>query len=194
MARILLRISIVFVAAFLRLLTRITAIIERIYFPGRLKVDVHAMDLSVQCEGRAYVNGTKNIRIGKRCRLGRETEFETAGDGQIYLGDDIRINRGCTLVSYAQIFIDDYVIIGEYVTIRDANHGMSREEPMRYQKHTSSPVHIGRDVWIGRGSCILPGVTIGEGSVIGANSVVTENIPPFSIVAGSPAKVIKKRP
>ena len=77
--------------------------------------------------------------------------------------------------------------------IRDANHGMSCREPMRYQPHTSAPIHIDRDVWIGRGTCILPGVHIGEGSVIGANSVVNKNIPPYTVAAGIPAKVIKKR-
>jgi len=64
---------------------------------------------------------------------------------------------------------------------------------MRYQEHTSAPIHIGRDVWIGRGACILPGVTIGEGAVIGANSVVTKDIPDFAMAAGVPAKVIKIR-
>ncbi|UCD33762.1 MAG: acyltransferase, partial [Desulfobacterales bacterium] len=87
----------------------------------------------------------------------------------------------------------DWTIVGEFVSIRDANHGMERGEPMRYQPHTSKPIRIGRDVWIARGSCILPGVTIGEGSIIAANSVVTKDIPPYSIAAGVPARVIKNR-
>ena len=109
------------------------------------------------------------------------------------MGEDTRLNRGCTLTSYSQIVVGDFTIIGEFVTIRDANHGMKRGEPMRYQAHETRPIHIGRDVWIGRGSCILPGVAIGEGSVIGANSVLTRDIPSYSIAAGIPAKVIKKR-
>ena len=70
---------------------------------------------------------------------------------------------------------------------------MKRGKPMRYQLHTSEPIHIGRDVWIGRGSLILPGVTIGEGAVIGANSVVTKDVPDFGIAAGVPARMIKMR-
>ena len=166
---------------------------RRIYLTARLAADISDMDYSVQCDGRVHVSGTANIKLGKRCRLGMEVELRTVEAGQIQIGEDTRLNRGCTLTSYAQIRIEDFTIIGEFVSIRDANHGLKRGEPMRYQPHTCEPILIGRDVWIGRGSCILPGVTIGEGAVIGANSVVTRDIPDFAIAAGVPAKVIKIR-
>ena len=166
---------------------------RRIYLTARLAADVSDMDFSVQCDGRVHVSGTANIKLGKRCRLGMEVELRTVEAGHIQIGEDTRLNRGCTLTSYAQIRIDDFTIIGEFVSIRDANHGLKRGEPMRYQPHTCEPILVGRDVWIGRGSCILPGVTIGEGAVIGANSVVTRDVPDFAIAAGAPAKVIKMR-
>ncbi|MFC1880345.1 acyltransferase [Thermodesulfobacteriota bacterium] len=166
---------------------------RRIYLTARLAADVSDMDFSVQCDGRVHVSGTANIKLGKRCRLGMEVELRTVEAGHIQIGEDTRLNRGCTLTSYAQIRIDDFTIIGEFVSIRDANHGLRRGEPMRYQPHTCKPILVGRDVWIGRGSCILPGVTIGEGAVIGANSVVTRDVPDFAIAAGVPAKVIKMR-
>ena len=166
---------------------------RRIYLTARLAADVSDMDFSVQCDGRVHVSGTANIKLGKRCRLGMEVELRTVEAGHIQIGEDTRLNRGCTLTSYAQIRIDDFTIIGEFVSIRDANHGLKRGEPMRYQPHTCKPILVGRDVWIGRGSCILPGVTIGEGAVIGANSVVTRDVPDFAIAGGVPAKVIKMR-
>jgi acetyltransferase-like isoleucine patch superfamily enzyme len=166
---------------------------RRIYFTARLAADVSDMDFSVQCDGRVHVSGTANIKLEKRCRLGMDVELRTVDAGRIQIGEDTRLNRGCTLTSYARISIGDFTIIGEFVSIRDANHGLKRGEPMRYQPHTCEPILIGRDVWIGRGSCILPGVTIGEGAVIGANSVVTRDIPGFAIAAGVPAKVIKIR-
>jgi acetyltransferase-like isoleucine patch superfamily enzyme len=166
---------------------------RRIYFTARLSADISDMDFSVQCDGRVHVSGTANIELAKRCRLGMDVELRTVDAGRIHIGEDTRLNRGCTLTSYAQISIGDFTIIGEYVSIRDANHGLQRGEPMRYQPHTFEPIHIGRDVWIGRGSCILPGVTIGEGAVIGANSVVTSDVPDFGIAAGVPARVIKIR-
>ena len=166
---------------------------RRIYLTARLAADISDMDYSVQCDGRVHVSGTANIKLAKRCRLGMDVELRTVETGHIQIGEDTRLNRGCTLTSYAQIFIGDFTIIGELVSIRDANHGLKRGEPMRYQPHTCEPIHIGRDVWIGRGSCILPGVTIGEGAVIGANSVVTKDVPDFGIAAGVPARVIRIR-
>ena len=166
---------------------------RRIYFTAQLSADVKDMDFSVLCDGRVHVSGTANIKLGQRCRLGMDVELRTIETGRIQIGEDTRLNRGCTLTSYAQIGIGDFTIIGEFVSIRDANHGLARGEPMRYQPHTFEEIHIGRDVWIGRGSCILPGVTIGEGAVIGANSVVTKDVPDFGIAAGVPARVIKMR-
>ena len=166
---------------------------RRIYFTARLAAGISDLDFSVQCDGRVHVSGTANIKLGKRCRLGMEVELRTVEAGRIHIGEDTRLNKGCTLTSYAQIRIGDFTIIGEFVSIRDANHGLMRGKPMRYQPHTSKPILIGRDVWIGRGSCILPGITIREGAVIGANSVVSKDVPAYSIAAGIPAKVIKMR-
>lgn len=177
----------------IKLVRPITPIWKRIYYTSVLAANVSNMDYSVQCDGYVRVNGTGNISLGKRCRLGRDTELSAIEKGRIHLGDDTRLNQGCTIVSYSEVSIGDFTIIGEYVSIRDANHGMERDKPMRYQKHTSQSIRIGRDVWIGRGCCILPGVTIGEGSVIGANSVINKDIPPYSIAAGVPAKIIRKR-
>jgi acetyltransferase-like isoleucine patch superfamily enzyme len=165
---------------------------RRVFYTASLMAHVADMDVSVQCDGPVYASGTKRIRIGKRCRIGRDTELRTMGGGQIHIGDDVRISRGCTLVAYSGIYLDSFSIVGEYSSIRDANHGMERGENMRFQQHTSEPIRIGQNVWIGRGCCLLPGITIGEGAVIGANSVVTKDIPADSVAAGSPAKILKK--
>ena len=178
---------------FFKLSDSLRAIWRRIYFTARLAAQIKEMDFSVKCDGPVWISGTASIKLGKRCRLGMDVELRTVEDGRIQIGEDTRLNRGCTLTSYAQIRIEDFTIIGEFVSIRDANHGLKRGEPMRFQPHTCEPILIGRDVWIGRGSCILPGVTIGEGAVIGANSVVNRDIPEFAIAAGVPAKVIKMR-
>jgi acetyltransferase-like isoleucine patch superfamily enzyme len=165
----------------------------RIYYTLRLMARVRNMDASVQCDGPVTVGGTAAITIGSRCRIGAATELQTNEGGSIVLGSDVRINRGCTIVSYSNVTIGNFAILGEYVTIRDANHGMKTHKPIRYQPHVAEPIAIGSDVWIGRGACILPGVTIGRGAVIGANSVVTHDIPEFSIAAGIPAQVIRQR-
>jgi len=60
-------------------------------------------------------------------------------------------------------------------------------------EHKKSLINIGNDVWIGANACILPGVTVHDGAVVGAGAVVTKDVPPFAIVAGAPAKIIKFR-
>jgi len=166
---------------------------HRLYYTLRLMARVGAMDITVQCDGPVSVSGTGTITIGSRCRIGAHTELQANESGRIVLGSDVRINRGCTIVSYSHVAIGNCSIIGEYVTIRDANHGMDPSAPMRWQPHTSAPVTIGEDVWIGRGACILAGVSIGCGAVIGANSVVTHTVPDMCIAAGIPAQIIRQR-
>ena len=181
------------VAFFTRFILPISYFWRRVYCTALLNGKVKNSDISVICDGNVHVTGTKNISIGKRCRLGTDTELRTVENGNIRLANEIRINRGCTITSYSNVSIGNFTIIGEYTSIRDANHGMLKNTPMKFQTHSSSPIRIGCDVWIGRGSCILPGVSIGDGSVIGANSVVTKDIPPGVIAAGVPAVVIRER-
>jgi acetyltransferase-like isoleucine patch superfamily enzyme len=150
---------------------------------------VHA---STQFDGPVLVAGPVTLSLGPGCRLGTGVHFDTPS-GSITVGSHVRINAGCVLVSYARITIGDDCLIGEYVSIRDANHGMSVGLPMRLQAHRSAPVAIGRNVWIGRGSVVLMGVTIGDGAVVAANSVVSRDVPADAIVGGAPAKLIRMR-
>ena len=86
---------------------------------------------------------------------------------------------------------------GKFVTITDNSHGKSEIEsiklpPYKRVLHSIGPVIIGDSVWIGDKVTILPNVTIGKNSVIAANSVVTKNVPDNCVVAGVPAKIIKR--
>ena len=87
------------------------------------------------------------------------------------------------------------VMIGEELIAISRNHEFSNTEvPMRLQGfQKDQPIIIEDDVWIGSRVIILPGVTVGKGSIIGAGSVVTKNVLPYTIVAGNPANVIRKR-
>lgn len=167
--------------------------LPRHLYTARFMARLPGTDPSTQCDGPVRVIGTGRIALGKGCRIGRECEFTTEETGKIILEDNVRINRGTTLASYAQVRIGTFAIIGEFTSIRDANHGTEMGTPMRLQPHTATPITIGRDVWIGRGCCILPGVTIGDGAIIGANSVVTKDIPPHTLAAGAPATVLRER-
>lgn len=133
------------------------------------------------------------VALGERCRLGRGVYLETTGEGKITLGENVRVNAGCFIVSYEEVSIGRDCLIGEYVSIRDADHGIEPDRPIRTQPHISAPIEIGRDVWIARGSVILKGVRIGDGAVVAANSVVTKDAPSMAVVGGVPARVIKWR-
>src|SRR5690606_10031801 len=61
------------------------------------------------------------------------------------------------------------------------------------ERRRGKPVAIGNDVWIGHGAVVMPGVSIGDGAVVGANAVVTKDVPPYHIVAGAPARVLRPR-
>jgi len=166
---------------------------QRILYLTLAKIRLSNLSATVQVDGPIQILGSANIKIGGRSRISRQVELGTEETGHIRIGENVRINRGSTIFSYAGVTIGDHCMIGEFVTIRDANHGIAPEEPIRSQPHNSKKINIGKDVWIGRGVVVLPGVTIGDGCVVGANSVVTKDIEPGMIAVGSPAKVIKKR-
>jgi len=108
----------------------------------------------------------------------------------IKVGKNVLINYDCVLLDTAEIRIGDNVLIGPGTKIVTAKHPLNAEE-RRDWTVSGSPIRIEEDVWIGAGAVILPGVTIGARSVVGAGSVVTKDVPPDSVVAGNPAKIIR---
>ena len=143
-------------------------------------------------EGCPEIHGTGQISFGKYLYLYRELYLETQEQGQILLGDQVVLSRGVHLVSFASIQIGHGTMIGEYTSVRDANHRMMKDHLSRYAGHNSAPIVIGTNVWIGRGVTILAGVTIGDNVVIGANAVVNKDIPPNTLAVGVPARSVKQ--
>lgn len=150
--------------------------------------------VTTQFDGPVRTGGSRiRLELGMHCRIGREAYLDTPEGGNIRVGPHTRINSGTVIVAYHEMSIGSDCLIGEFVTIRDANHGTGPGEPMRLQAHDGAPITIGDDVWIARGAVILKGVTIGDGAVVAANSVVTKDVPARAIVGGIPAKVIRMR-
>lgn len=111
----------------------------------------------------------------------------------VTLGDYSGI--GINAKIYGECHIGNYVMMGEDVTIITRNHAFARTDiPMMQQGFDKNrAVVIDDDVWIGDRVLILPGVHVGSGSIIGAGSVVTKDVPPYAIVGGNPAHVIRMR-
>jgi acetyltransferase-like isoleucine patch superfamily enzyme len=149
------------------------------------------LDSSVVVLGAPDVPGTANIKLGRELMLSPGLHLETQENGRIVIGDRAVISRGTHIVSFSSVTIGDDAMIGEYVSIRDANHKYG-SEMVRCAGHDSSPITIGRNVWIGRGAAVLAGVTIGDNAVVGANAVVTHNVAANQVVAGVPARPIAR--
>lgn len=96
---------------------------------------------------------------------------------------------------YGPVRIGKYVMMGPEVVIYTSGHRHDRTDITMIEQGDDEvkPVVIGNDVWIGRRVMIMPGVKIGDGCIIGAGAVVTKDIPPYSIAAGVPAKIVKSR-
>jgi acetyltransferase-like isoleucine patch superfamily enzyme len=88
--------------------------------------------------------------------------------------------------------IGNHVNLAQGITVTALNHTFTNpEKRIDEQGVSTTPVAIGDDIWIGANAVILPGVTIGEHSVVAAGAVVTKDVPPHSLVAGVPARIIK---
>ncbi len=108
--------------------------------------------------------------------------------GILRVGKNSRIN-GCHIAVQNQVTIGNNVRIAPYVLILDSD--FHKVDDHFSEEGTNSPIIIHDNVWIASNSTILKGVEIGEGSVVAAGSVVTKNVPPYTVVAGVPAKVIR---
>lgn len=106
----------------------------------------------------------------------------------IQLGERVFINSGCRFQDQGGVTIGDDCLIGHNTVFASLNHDL---DPARRADMIPAPIVVGRNVWIGSNSTILSGVTIGENAVVAAASVVTKDVPANSVVAGSPARVVR---
>jgi acetyltransferase-like isoleucine patch superfamily enzyme len=149
-----------------------------------------------------------SCRISPEAKINpRRDRIVIGADSSIALGavvqGNIQMGHHCSIQAYAvivgygpdgKITIGDYVRIAPGVMMFAANHNFDDlSQPIHSQGLAPAPITIEDDVWIASQVILTAGVTVGTGSVIGAGSVVTKDIPPYSVAAGSPAKVIKSR-
>lgn len=178
------------------------------WYPGRIPENV-TVDRS------AYIETTysfylfrserpEGMKIDRGASTYLGTMFDVGPQGRVVIGEYALVH-GMWVICDAAVEIGSYALISWNVVIMDTyrvpfdpllrRRMIERTSPRSRLpadvRVKARPVVIGRNVWIGFGVCILPGVSIGEGSVVGACSVVTASVPPYTVVAGNPARVVR---
>src|SRR5690242_5383336 len=149
------------------------------------------------------------IRLGRGASTYLGTMFDVGPRGRVSLGDYALVH-GARIVCDAEVEIGDYALISWNVVLMDTHRvpfdpaerrrvlgrvpgqAVGRRPRVLAADVPARPVWIGPNVWIGFDACVLPGVTVGRGSVVGARSVVVDDVPPYTVVAGNPARVIRR--
>lgn len=148
-------------------------------------------------------DGPGRIHIGNNCRV--YGAIQSQSDGEIWIGDHTAIYERSVIGSVDKVCIGNCVLISNHVHVYDNNNhpiapNVRRKMMMegfegdawQWKHADSKPVVIEDDVWIGEYAAVMKGVTIGRGSIVAAHAVVTKDVPPYTIVAGNPARVVKE--
>lgn len=142
----------------------------------------------------------KGVRIGDNVTMARFAQIRPSGyyGGEIGVGFEIGDNSNIGAYGYmgaaGGIRIGKNVMMGPRVSLLAEQHVIDRVDiPMRDQGTTRQGIVIEDDVWLGANCCVLDGVTVGRGAVVAAGAVVTKDVPPFAIVGGVPARIIRMR-
>lgn len=144
-----------------------------------------------------YIRGRRGMTFGPGFTTGYRCRFELFDPDQVTLkiGKNCKLGDNVHIVASENVTIGDDCLMASHIFISDTNHGDGMEAPMTppdSRKLVSREVTIGSCVWLGEGVAVLPGARIGDGCIIGAHSVVKGEIPPFTVAAGAPAKVVKQ--
>ena len=144
--------------------------------------------------GYSNVAPRARMRVGPGVRLAPNISIRNGE--RIEIGEGAEIGERCFLWAgdhTGRIVIDDHALFAPEVMVTASNYRYDLGEHVMDQPKDERDVHIGRDVWLGVRVVVTAGVTIGDGCIVAAGSVVTSSLPPYSVAAGVPAKVIKAR-
>lgn len=145
-------------------------------------------------KGVSLLRFPKNIKIHKQAVLKKGANICACNEqASIEIGERTTVGFYTFIYASSGIKIGSDCLIAPFVYIVDSDHEIAKELPINQQQNKSAPIEIGDDVWISTGAKILKGVKIGSGAVIAAGAVVTEDVSPFCIYGGIPAKKIGER-
>jgi acetyltransferase-like isoleucine patch superfamily enzyme len=144
--------------------------------------------------GRSYIEIGNDTCINSNAWIDAIERYqEQKFTPSIKIGDNVHVGQYSCIMCIDSICIDDGCVLSEYVYITDLFHGFDPTKGLIMSQNLISKgnVKIGESSFIGYRACIMPGVTLGKHCIVGANSVVTKSFPDYSMIAGSPAKLIK---
>lgn len=156
----------------------------------------------VRIQDGVYIDALSRggVVLGDRCLLGRNSRIECTGSLRsigkgMKIGNDSTFGSDCYFGAAGGIEIGKDVMAGQYVRFHSENHVFEDLDlPIREQGVTHQGIKIANNVWIGAGAVFLDGANVGEGCVVAGNAVVTGGYyPPYSIIGGVPARVLKNR-
>lgn len=173
--------------------------------PANVVIDDTAYVHTVYCFDLMRSEQPGAVTLARGSQVNDGAMFDVGPRGRVSVGEcalltsvwficDAEISIGAfTMISWSVLLMDTYRLPFDPLARRSELAALTRR-PGRKLPDTAParPIRVGRDVWIGFESVVLPGVTIGDGSIVGARSVVTEDVAPFTIVAGNPARFVRQ--
>lgn len=153
------------------------------------KIDLHLIN-SIRGKIKIELLDNAKMSIGRFLMTRGPLYLKCTQDAMIEIGKECFFNNNCSITAAEKIVIGNQCKFANNLVIVDHDHEIIKGHAT--EKLVSKPIVISNNVWIGANCTILKGVQIGEGAIVAAGSVVTKNVPEHSIVAGVPAKIIKK--
>ncbi len=168
---------------------------HRSHGDGRFDLrDFRFVGENVVLEANVLVFHPETITLGANVYVGHNTILKGYYLNEMVIGDHTWIGQGCFLHSAGGISIGRAVGIGPMVKIITSAHRDDRLEiPVLHQELEFRKVTVEDGSDIGIGAILLPGVRVGEGAIVGAGSVVTQDVPPYTVVGGVPARLLRRR-
>ncbi|MGI9544564.1 MAG: acyltransferase [Cyclobacteriaceae bacterium] len=149
-----------------------------IFFDHSIEIMRYPQNISIG-EGAVVKEGAKVCSCNKQA--------------QISIGANTTVGYHTYIFASNRIEIGDNCLIAPFVYLVDSDHGIERNQLINKQPNITAPILVGNDVWISTGAKVLKGVRIGDGAVIAAGALVNEDVSPYTIVAGTPAKTVGTR-
>lgn len=164
------------------------------FYISKFNSKVSCKKLSVHPSAKIIIEQNSTLVLGQSAILKKNSCIYVRSNSSLSIGchlslgtsSEISIGSGC------HISLGSYLLVASNVLITNVSHGTSLKKPFALQDMISGPLEIGKNVWIGRGSSILAKSNIGNNSIVGCNSVTNKSYDPQCLIAGCPAKQIKK--